>query len=59
MGASDSTTTRNDEFFAARMDFYISHNCTDTLEEYGYDGTSTITPTIRENLIQAMEKANE
>jgi hypothetical protein len=43
-----------DDFIEARINFYIGYNCTDMLEKYGYDGTSTIDATEKVNLIQNM-----
>lgn len=39
------------EYTAARIDFLISHNCIATLMNYGYDGTSPINATERQELI--------
>ena len=41
-----------DTILTARVDFYIGYGCTDELEKYGYDGTSTIDAPLRAKLIQ-------
>jgi hypothetical protein len=43
-----------DDFIEARINFYIGYNCTDMLEKYGYDGTSTIDATEKANLMHNM-----
>lgn len=41
-------------FTVGRADFLISHYCTDTLMNFGYDGVSPIDANIRQELITAM-----
>ena len=49
-----ATTTDIDEFVPARMDFYISHDCTDMLEQYGYSGDGSVNLSERKQLIKNM-----
>lgn len=42
------------DFATARIDFYIGYNCKPDLEQYGWDGTSTIDSSLRAKLIQNM-----
>lgn len=41
-------------WIAGRIDFYITHQCYSELEKYGYDGTSPITPEVRQSLIAGL-----
>ncbi len=42
------------DYETARMDFYITHRCYDSLRDYGYGLDGPITPQIRQQLIDTM-----
>lgn len=49
-----SSTTDEAVVVPARIDFYISHDCTDMLEQYGYNGDGSVNLSERKQLIKNM-----
>ncbi len=48
------TSTNVIELISARIDFYISHDCIDMLESYGYSGDGPVNLSERKKLIKNM-----
>ena len=51
---AENPQASGDDYATARIDFYITHRCYDSLQDYGYGLDGPITPQIRQQLIETM-----